>query len=67
MQAALPHVRDCAVVKYTSDLGRRPGFVARGNSSVEKDDVNEENDDESEADHITIIYHLLREDPSVID
>ena len=66
MQAALPHVRgDCAVVKYTSDLGRRPGFVARGNASVEKDV--EENDDESEADHITIIYHLLREDPSVID
>jgi len=67
MQAALPHVKDCAVVKYTSDLASRPGFVARGNASVERDDVVEENDDESEADHITIIYHLLREDPSVID
>ncbi|KAL7540679.1 hypothetical protein ACHAXR_010300 [Thalassiosira sp. AJA248-18] len=66
MQAALPHVKDCAVVKYTSDLSRRPGFdVGVGYHSMERDVV-EENDIEAESDHLTIIYHLLREDPSVI-
>lgn len=67
MQAALPHVQDCAVVKYTSDLSRRPGFdVGVGYASMEAEVV-EENDSEAESDHISIIYYLLREDPSVIN
>lgn len=67
MQAALPHIDDCAVVKYTSDLSRRPGFdVGVGYHSMEQEVV-EESDVEGEADHVTIIYYLLREDPSVIN
>mmetsp|Transcript_11220 Transcript_11220/g.24333 ORF Transcript_11220/g.24333 Transcript_11220/m.24333 type:complete len:1579 (-) Transcript_11220:120-4856(-) len=66
MQAATPHVNDCAVVKYTSDLSRRPGFdVGVGFHSMEREIVDED-DLEAESDHVTIIYHLLREDPSVI-
>jgi len=66
MQAAIPHLKDCAVVKYTSDLSRRPGFdVGVGFHSMEREVV-EEDDVEAESDHITIIYYLLREDPSVI-
>mmetsp|Transcript_10956 Transcript_10956/g.24184 ORF Transcript_10956/g.24184 Transcript_10956/m.24184 type:complete len:630 (-) Transcript_10956:175-2064(-) len=67
MQAAVPHINDCAVVQYASDLSRRPGFdVGVGFHSMEREVV-EENDVEAESDHITIIYHLLREDPSVIN
>jgi hypothetical protein len=67
MQAALPHVEDCAVVKYTSDLSRRPGFdVGSGFHSMENEVV-EEDDMEAESDHLTIIFYLLREDPSVIN
>ena len=65
MQAALPHVKDCAVVKYTSDLSRRPGFDVGVGYSMERDVV-EEDDAEAEADHVSIVYFLLREDPSVI-
>merc|ERR1712029_1199007 len=66
MQAALPHVDGCAVVKYTSDLSRRPGFdVGTGFHSMESDVV-EEDDAEADADHVTIIYYLLRENPSVV-
>ena len=63
MQAALPHVKDCAVVKYTSELGR-PG--ALGHSSMDTD-VIEENEADAETDQTTIIFYLLREDPSVIN
>ena len=67
MQAALPHEHDCAVVKYTSDLSRRPGFdVGVGFHSMDREVV-EEDDMEGESDHVTIIYFLLREDPSVIN
>jgi len=66
MQAAVPHINDCAVVKYTSDLSRRPGFdVGVGFHSMEKDVV-EEDELEAECDQITMIYYLLRENPSVI-
>jgi hypothetical protein len=31
-----------------------------------EDDIVEESDIEKESDHLTIVYYLLREDPSVI-
>ena len=66
MQAAIPHTNDCAIIKYTSDLSHRPGFdVGVGFHSMESE-VIEEDDVEAESDQITIIYYLLREDPSVI-
>lgn len=65
MQAATPHVKDFAVVKYTSDLSRRPGFDVGVGFSMEREIV-EEDYLEAESDHVTIIYYLLREDPSVI-
>ncbi|KAL3816180.1 hypothetical protein ACHAXA_007298 [Cyclostephanos tholiformis] len=65
MQAATPH-SDCTIMKYASDLSRRPGFdIGVGYHSTESEVV-EEDDVEAESNHITIIYYLLREDPSVI-
>lgn len=66
MQAAVPHGTDNAVVKYTSDLSRRPGFDVGSSFHSMECDVEEEDDDEAECGHISIIYFLLREDPSVI-
>jgi hypothetical protein len=66
MQAAIPHTNDCAIIKYTSDLSHRPGFdVGVGFHSMESEII-EEDDVEADSDQITIIYYLLREDPSVI-
>jgi hypothetical protein len=66
MQAAVPHGTDTAVVKYTSDLSRRPGFDVGLSFHSMDCDVEEENDDEAECSHISIIYFLLREDPSAL-
>jgi len=67
MQAAV-EVDDRAVVKYTNDLSRRPGFNVPGATTHSyEDDIVEESDTEGESDHLTIVYFLLREDPSVID
>ena len=66
MQAAV-EVDDRAVVKYTNDLSRRPGFNVPGASTHSyEDDIVEESDVEGESDHLTIVYFLLRQDPSVI-
>jgi hypothetical protein len=66
MQAATPHNNDYTIIKYASDLSRRPGFdVGVGYHSMESEVV-EEDDVEAESDHVTIIYYLLREDPSAI-
>ena len=54
------------VVKYVSDLSKRPGFnVGVGFNSMDNDVV-EEDGGEADADHISIIYYLMREDPSAI-
>jgi len=67
MQAAV-EIGDCTVVKYTNDLSRRPGFHVPGATIHSyEDDIVEESDTEGESDHLTIVYFLLREDPSVID
>jgi len=67
MQAAI-NGDDRAVVKYTNDLSRRPGFNVPGVTRHSyEDDVVEESDAEGESDHLTVVYFLLREDPSVID
>ena len=66
MQAAIPHGTDTAVVKYTSDLSRRPGFDGGLSFHSMDCDVEEENDDEADCNHISIIYFLLREDPSAL-
>jgi hypothetical protein len=67
MQAAV-EIDDCTVVKYTNDLSHRPGFHVPGATVHSyEDDIVEESDAEGESDHLTIVYFLLREDPSVID
>ena len=67
MQAAVK-VDDRTVVKYTNDLSRRPGFNVPGATAHSyEDDIVEESDTEGESDHLTVVYFLLREDPSVID
>jgi hypothetical protein len=66
MQAATPHINDYPIIKYASDLSRRTGFdVGVGFHSMEIEVV-EEDEVEAESDHLTIVYYLLREDPSVI-
>lgn len=69
MQAASfdhQHTNQSDVVKYVSDLSKRPGLnVGVGFNSMDNDVV-EEDDEEADADHISIIYYLLREDPSAI-
>jgi hypothetical protein len=67
MQAAVPHGSDSAVVKYTSDLSRRSGFDVGSSFHSIESEVVEESDVEAECDHISIIYFLLRDDPSVIN
>ena len=67
MQAAVKR-DDRVVVKYTNDLSRRPGFNVPGATRHSyEDDVVEESEEEGESDHLTVVYFLLREDPSVID
>jgi hypothetical protein len=67
MQAAVPHGTDNAVVKYTSDLSRSPGVDVGASFHSMDSEIVEESDDEAECDHVSIIYFLLREDPSVIN
>lgn len=67
MQAAVKN-GDCSVFKYTNDLSRRPGFHVPGATTHSyEDDIVEESDTEGDSDHLTIVYFLLRGDPSVID
>ncbi|KAL7469475.1 hypothetical protein ACHAXS_009734 [Conticribra weissflogii] len=65
MQAATARPSGNYVVKYSTDLSRRPGFNV-GNASFENEVVEEE-DEESDSDHLTIIYYLFRENPSIIN
>jgi len=65
MQAATVRPGGNKVVKYSTDLSRRPGFNI-GNASFENEIVEEE-DGESDSDHLTIIYYLFRENPSIIN
>ncbi|KAL9183562.1 hypothetical protein ACHAXT_004418 [Thalassiosira profunda] len=67
MQAATPHVEDRAVARYASDLSRRPGFDVGVGYAPMDGDVVEEDDEEGARDHVTVVYYLLREDPSAVN
>lgn len=54
------------VVKYVSDLSKRPGFDVGAAYNSLDNDVVEEDGEEADAGHISIIYYLMREDPSAI-
>lgn len=66
MQAATPHINDYPIIKYASDLSRQTGFDVGVSFHSMESEVVEEDEVEAESDHLTIIYYLLREDPSVI-
>jgi hypothetical protein len=66
MQAATPHIINCHITKYASDLSRRNGFDVGVGFHSKESEVVDEDEVEAESDHLTIIYYLLREDPSVI-
>jgi hypothetical protein len=66
MQAATPHINDHPIINYASDLSRQTGFDVGVSFHSMESEVVEEDEVEAESDHLTIIYYLLREDPSVI-